>query len=551
MLARSVTAALLAALVASCTHLPNTAVPDSAVPAYSGALNAGTPLVAIIRDKNIQPLDPESSVSLLDQATVALAKTDADKRYSGVTYSLSKSNSLALDWLAQTPLVWDSAAANVGANSHAAEIPKRIGKLVASARRSVDITTLQPFPDGQFQAALHDGITALARSGRTVTVRILIGQYPPGTIDPKKFIASLADAVQSRGSRVSLYVAVMRSCTAGTDCTSFSWNHAKIVSIDGRTALVGGENMYALNYLGDDQVFDVSMQLTGPAAADAARFADAEWQFVCANNGKLSTVEVASLLPGRAAPGKECKPSTAPAKTDGGIGGVPVLAVGRLGSGITQDFANQSDLARDLMLGAARHSIRIVQQDIGFTLGRPDTLYPESTLEKLADFLLRDTGDVFIVLSNLDAVGKAGDSYSNSVPVETIARKLFDVAHKRSPLAEGALTDLLCRRLHVAPLRFGPDAKWPDGKPFANHAKSWMVDDRYFYIGSDNFYPIDLQEFGYIVDSTKAADEYIKAYWTPLWQWSKAAAVSGDDASDCILRHKLLRAVGEKKVSAR
>ncbi len=148
---------------------------------------------------------------------------------------------------------------------------------------------------------------------------------------------------------------------------------------------------------------------------------------------------------------------------------------------------------------------------------------------------------MFIVLSNPDAVGRSGESYSNSVSIEAIARKIYDVAHKRSPVDEAALTDLLCRRLHVAPLRFGPDAKWTDGKPFANHAKSWMVDDRYFYIGSDNFYPVDLQEFGYIVDSAKAAAEYAKSYWAPLWQWSKAAAVSGDDAPDCILRHKLLR----------
>jgi hypothetical protein len=38
----------------------------------------------------------------------------------------------------------------------------------------------------------------------------------------------------------------------------------------------------------------------------------------------------------------------------------------------------------------------------------------------------------------------------------------------------------------------------------------------------------------------------LKDYWTPLWRWSKAVAVSGDDAPDCVLRHKPVRKPGEK-----
>ena len=63
-----------------------------------------------------------------------------------------------------------------------------------------------------------------------------------------------------------------------------------------------------------------------------------------------------------------------------------------------------------------------------------------------------------------------------------------------------------------------------------------MVDDRYFYLGSDNLYPVDLQEFGFIVDDRAAAADLRTKYWTPLWRWSRAAAVSGDDAPACVLR---------------
>jgi hypothetical protein len=65
-----------------------------------------------------------------------------------------------------------------------------------------------------------------------------------------------------------------------------------------------------------------------------------------------------------------------------------------------------------------------------------------------------------------------------------------------------------------------------------------MVDRRYFYIGSDNLYPVDLQEFGYTVDDRAAAQELRRIYWEPLWRWSKAAAISGRDARRCVLREK-------------
>ena len=95
---------------------------------------------------------------------------------------------------------------------------------------------------------------------------------------------------------------------------------------------------------------------------------------------------------------------------------------------------------------------------------------------------------------------------------------------------------MLCDHVHLAPYRLGPYASWPDGAPIANHAKLWMVDGRAFYIGSDNMYPVNLQEFGYIVDDARAAQELTDAYWTPLWQWSSKAAVSGPGVGKCIFR---------------
>jgi hypothetical protein len=49
-------------------------------------------------------------------------------------------------------------------------------------------------------------------------------------------------------------------------------------------------------------------------------------------------------------------------------------------------------------------------------------------------------------------------------------------------------------------------------------------------------YPVNLQEFGYILDDRKAAAELLDAYWNPLWQWSQRAAVSGEGVEPCIFR---------------
>jgi len=170
-------------------------------------------------------------------------------------------------------------------------------------------------------------------------------------------------------------------------------------------------------------------------------------------------------------------------------GGVTVLAVGRLGKGITTAFADQSLIARTLLLGAARHSIRIIQQDVAFALDGIDPVWPDAALERISDLVTQRGGDVYIVLSNLGAAGAVGH-YSYGVRLETVANRILEIAGQRSHLDHRPLVDLMCRHLHLAPMRLGPYAAWPNNRPIAVHAQFWMVDDRVFYIGSENLYPL-------------------------------------------------------------
>jgi len=54
-----------------------------------------------------------------------------------------------------------------------------IHDLVANAKRSVDITLLEPVPDFVSSAHCATLLLTLALSGRPVTVRIVVGQYRP------------------------------------------------------------------------------------------------------------------------------------------------------------------------------------------------------------------------------------------------------------------------------------------------------------------------------------------------------------------------------------
>src|SRR5471032_1185665 len=98
-------------LVASCSgQLPNTALSRHEVNSFY-RVNDETPLVALVRERHIAPPDQDSATPLLDQLQAELAKSDRSGRYNGVTYELTRGNSLGADWIVQTPDAWGRRAA--------------------------------------------------------------------------------------------------------------------------------------------------------------------------------------------------------------------------------------------------------------------------------------------------------------------------------------------------------------------------------------------------------------------------------------------------------
>ncbi len=421
---------------------------------------------------------------------------------------------------------------------HSAALVDRIYGLVASAQSFVDITSLSP-PDGEYLAAVRNAITLLSAERNPPEVRIISAEIPvEGTVNTKTLLQSFTRDVSS-SSKIHVAVGAYRSSD-----TSESWNHAKMVAVDGKTAIVGGHNMWSQQYLSLDPVNDTSMEVHGTAAADAHRFANLLWQYTCTNEN-WETWLTWSVWENEFVNGSVTNDCPAPFNlpTTTGPATGTVISVGRLGTGIASS-ANQSDDARLALIGSAKTSIRIVQQDIGPVtvpyLGLPLTAWPNAELQALSNALVRGV-DVYIVLSDLNATAgglpSSQASYSNGWSPADVGNHLKTYMQTNAGYPTGAALDsLLCSKLHLAPFRYNAsDSTWPDGTPFASHTKIIEVDAQALYIGSHNMYPANLQEFGYIVDDSNVTGQWLSQYWTNVWKYSSTAAVSGSEAKSCAL----------------
>ncbi|MEU5051794.1 phospholipase D-like domain-containing protein [Streptomyces sp. NPDC021096] len=451
------------------------------------------------------------------------------------------------DWLLQSPGCWGDAtcADRPGTKRLLAKMTENISK----AKRTVDISTLAPFPDGAFQDAIAAGLKASVESGNKLRVRVLVGAAPVYHMNvlPTKYRDDLKARLGKAADSITLNVASMT-----TSKTSFSWNHSKLLVVDGESAITGGINSWKGDYLDTAHpVTDVDMALTGPAASTAGRYLDTLWTWTCRNKSNIASVWFAGS-------GGECMPTmekdanpTPAAPT----GDVPVIAVGGLGVGIKDsdpaskftpqlptapdtkcvvglpdktnadrdyDTVNPEESALRALVASADRQIVISQQDLNATcppIARYDIRLYDALAAKMAAGV-----KVRIVVSdpaNRGAVGSGGYSQIKSLA------EISDTLRGRLALVTGdqqKAKAAMCSTLQLATFRSSPGATWADGKPYALHHKMVSVDSSAFYIGSKNLYPSWLQDFGYIVESPEAAKQLEAKLLDPAWTYSQAGA---------------------------
>ena len=504
---------------------------------------------------------PISTTPHLDQVAAAIrgmeTATGSDTT-EGILWSVTDGNRLPgagllnPSWLNRTQSCWGVV---VACSSAAVQqrLLDNIRRIVASGRTVVDISSLTKLPYDRFRQAIIDGAADGAAAGRTPTIRLLWGRTPitllTDGINIDRNLSELRDQIQAVAPRAKV-IAALQSDTPVFN--GYSWNHSKIVAADGRVALAMGINLWEKSYLQSaNPVTDLGALVEGPAAAGAQRFLDQIWTYVCAHPGKgparWNTVVGTSPTVG-------CPAALTPTTTPSGTGDVRVLAVGRAGyitngrtSGRTPwfqpsfadrydsrcivppvpntmngdaawDGRNPSDTALRALVESASRKIVIGQQELTFPCA-----FSASYDLRLVDAIARKViagVEVDIVVSNPNSNINATEDYladPNAV-MSVIKKRITKLVGDKA--AQGA-----CRSLMVAPLRVSSAATWPNGKEPALHGKVIAVDDAAFYIGSQNAYPNQLPEFGYIIEDAKAMRDLRRLYLDPMVDYSRAAAL--------------------------
>ena len=272
---------------------------------------------------------------------------------------------------------------------HSYSLYERMYEIIIEATEFVDVTSLDsPNFIGyanvetlQFAAMLRNAISYLHETGRTVTMKFMFGSISLSNEDPKKILQTLTEGIDGLGdSNLKLWVGTYRT---GSD----SWNHGKIIAVDGKKLFTGGTNYYPSDYLQEDPVFDVDIVVSNGPAVGAHNYAAKLWTPVCewtfAGAG-ASHVEAASInddgeveyVTGEYITSGlwDCPPvfqaakNTYNGKTANGAMVIQAARLGALasdeGDNLIQDGQMTSDLAMLAMMEKAENTIYLSQQDM-------------------------------------------------------------------------------------------------------------------------------------------------------------------------------------------
>ncbi|KJS53962.1 phospholipase [Streptomyces rubellomurinus subsp. indigoferus] len=452
-------------------------------------------------------------------------------------------------WLLQTPACWGDPKCTDRPGTR--QLLARMTDTIGSATRTVDISTLAPFPNGAFEDAIVAGLKSAAAKGNHLQVRILVGAAPLLNVTalPTRYRDELVGRLGDAADRITLTVASMTTAK-----TAFSWNHSKLLVVDGQRVITGGINNWKDDYLDTTHpVSDVDLALTGPAATTAGRYLDTLWDWTCRNTGPLSAAWFASSHGAACNPTLEQDANPAPAAA---TGSTPVIAVGGLGVGIrdtdpssghrftpatspavscgpigVHDYTNtdrgyatvnpEESALRTLIASATGH-IEISQQDLNGTCP-PMPRYDVKLYDTLAAKLAAGV-KVRIVVSDPANRGRVGSGgYSQIKSLNEVSDALLNHLTTLTG-SSGSARTAMCQNLQLASFRAAPTPTWADGHPYALHHKLVSVDGSAFFIGSKNLYPAYLQDFGYVVEDAKAAEQLNTGLLAPQWQYSQATA---------------------------
>jgi len=435
--------------------------------------------------------------------------------------------------------------------------PKKIEKLLGQTEEWCDILTLAP-PTGLFMDAFKNGIKTICEAeglfNRKIIIRIMFGNIVGQPVNCNKLIAEMTeDLPENASERIKLWVGSWRK--------GVSWNHAKIIAIDGKRLWTGGHNFWDRHYLKSNPTNDLSILMDGNVALDAHRYANAQWGYIVKKQStawgkfvdrhvsdsldvpRVARVTVSEWPESSAA---EFPPfytikklrsgrlSRGPSgfKTDPEIEDffVPVITLGRYGTILKK--ARPSDDAFVAMFDSAQTIIRCALQDLGpicvpkTKMTVPGMVWPLPYMNAMARAMWTKGVDIEIILSNPGSIPDnlpiTEAQYGNGWSCVDVAAEIIKCVKAQYPdAADDKLRETVQDNLRVSFLRCKRGGcNYADGGSLGLHSKHFIIDDVCCYIGSQNLYTCDLAEWGVVIDSPGAVGDIKQKYWDPMWKVS-------------------------------
>jgi len=437
--------------------------------------------------------------------------------------------------------VWESSADPPQGNDD--WLPEKMGALISRTQAFCDVMSLGP-PDGLFLEAFKESLQLLYDRSKTtgdeIVVRFMFGNIAGVPVNCDRVIKALTKDIPE-DSNLRIWVGAWRR--------GFSWNHAKLIAVDGVFLHTGGHNLWDRHYLRNNPVHDLSIELRGRVTRDGHRFANEQWSFVQAKQSTLigsvvdkipdgmplakrTRVTVSEWPKGAATfPPQFAKQLIAKSSHQSLIvdksKDVKLISIGRQGS---MTFVSRpSDAAIIAMIESSKTIIRMVLQDIGpVTIpgtkrALPGLTWPTAVLSALGGAIYDRGVDVEIVLSNPGCIpGSLRGTeacYGNGWSCVDVASEIVKTIRKNHHKVNDArLRALVKDNLRICFVRHNKSDSYEDGMSIGLHAKHFIIDDICCYIGSQNLYTCDLAEWGLVVDDKETVQNIKKTYFDRIWK---------------------------------
>ena len=449
--------------------------------------------------------------------------------------------------LHQTPrMAWPGPEEGPHDDGHDDWFPEAMADIMKRTQVWCDVCSLGP-PDGLFMERFKEALAVIAENAadrpadQPVIVRMMFGNIIGMPVNCNGIIKKLT-ADLPPDANLHLWVGAWRR--------GVSWNHAKIIAVDGRYLHTGGHNLWDAHYLKYDPVHDLSLEMEGAVAHDGHLFANRQWRFIerrqetllgtigdklpdympQATKVRVTVSEWPRKVASEHPPSYRRTFKLVPKYDARAIEGrVPIITMGRYGTLEKKD--RPSDDAFLAMLDASQTIVRLALQDLGpvclpgTKIALPGCTWPRTYLRTLGRAIWERGVDVEIALSNPGSI-PAGLSpteacYGNGWTCVDVAAEIIRTIRDQFPDADDDhIRTKVAENLRVCFLREKRGSTWEGGMSMGMHAKHFIVDDVATYIGSQNLYVCDLAEWGVVIDDAAQTQKFMEEYWTPMWTYS-------------------------------